>query len=511
MSFVEHPWINDNTIENREYQDRIAKTAVSGNTLVVIPTGLGKTNIAALVAAERLKKNINTKILFLAPTRPLVEQHKRSFEKFFKIGLDFRVVTGETKPEFRSQLYRKADIIFSTPQTIRNDLKKYVLSLRDFSLCIFDEAHRCIGNYAYTYIAKRYRQESNDPLILALTASPGGHRYKINEVKNKLFIKNVEIRSRDDSDVKPYVHEMKQDWIEVELTIPMKSIKKYLESIRDEKVNKLMSWGIIHSSKITKTQIIKMQQDLAKKKTGSSYAAMSMLAETLKSDHALNLLETQTIHSLKNYFDKLVDDNTKGGTKALARLLKNDNFRNAMRLTTELYNEGKEHPKIEKLKEIVAQELDKNKYARIIVFAQYRDTVEKIFGELGKLNRAAPVEFIGQAKKKGKGLSQKEQVQILNEFRMGFYNILCASQVAEEGLDVVETDVVIFYEPTPSAVRKIQRSGRTARTKIGKVIVLMSKDTRDQAYHWSAYHKERKMRKTLHAMKRGQKELGEFR
>ncbi len=106
---------------------------------------------------------------------------------------------------------------------------------------------------------------------------------------------------------------------------------------------------------------------------------------------------------------------------------------------------------------------------------------------LVQIKGAAPVEFIGQAKKKGKGLSQKEQMQILNEFQMGFYNILCASQVAEEGLDVVETNVVVFYEPTPSAIRKIQRSGRTSRTKQGKVIVLMTKNTRDEAYQWSAH------------------------
>jgi len=510
MDFVEHAWINPGTIEKRAYQEKIAQTAVRGNTLVVIPTGLGKTNVAAMVAADRFQKDMNTKIMFLAPTRPLVEQHKRSFEKYFKMGLNFKVVTGETKPELRTALYKKADVIFSTPQTIRNDLKNRVMDMKDFSLCIFDEAHRCIGNYAYTYIAKKYRYTSSDPLILALTASPGGHKYKIDEVRNKLYIRFVEIRSREDEDVKPYIHKMEKEWIAVDLPTPLKTIKTYLENIRDEKVKKLMSWGIVHHPKISKTQIIRLQQELAKKKTGVSYAAMSLLAEIMKSDHALSLLETQTLYSLKSYFDKLVNDNTAGGTKALARLLKNDNFKNAIRLTTELYNEGKEHPKLGKLKEIVANELQTNKYARVIVFAQYRDTVEKIFEELKSVEGAAPVEFIGQAKKKGKGLSQKEQVQILNEFKMGFYNILCASQVAEEGLDVVETNAVIFYEPTPSAVRKIQRSGRTARTQIGKVIVLMTKDTRDEAYHWSAYQKEMKMTKTLQSMKSGQKSVGEF-
>jgi Fanconi anemia group M protein len=510
MQFVSHPWVKKDAIESREYQEKIVKTAINGNTLVVIPTGLGKTNIAALVVADRLIKYKDKKILFLAPTRPLVEQHKRTFERIFNIGLEFGVVTGETSPELRAKLYGKYDIIFSTPQTIENDIKGFALDMKDFSLCIFDEAHRCVGNYAYTFIAKKYNYEAEHPLILALTASPGGHKYKIDAVKKSLFIKFVEIRTRDDVDVKPYIHKMEQNWVEVDLPISMKSIKTYLENIKNEKIKKLMSWGIIRHPKIGKAEILKLQESLAKRKTGPSFAAMSLLAEIIKVDHASMLLETQTIYSLKSYFDKLVDDNSKGGTKALARLLKNDDFRNAMRLTSELYKEGQEHPKLLKLREIIASELETNKFSRIIVFAQYRDTIARIYDELRKVKSAAPIEFIGQAKKKGKGLNQKEQVQILNEFKMGFYNILCASQVAEEGLDVVETDLVIFYEPTPSAIRKIQRSGRTARTKTGKVIILMTKDTRDQAYHWAAHHKEKQMHKTLYAMQKGQKDLDDF-
>src|SRR3989338_6535377 len=232
MEFVSHPWINKNSIEKREYQEKLAQTALAANTLCVLPTGLGKTNIAALVAAERLQKNMNGKILFMAPTKPLVDQHHTSFAKMLRIGeSELKVVTGEDKPETRSELYKKADIIFSTPQTIENDLQKNVLSLKDFSLLIFDEAHRCIGNYAYTYIAKIYTSQCADPLILALTAYPGSELNKINLIKDNLFVKNVAIKTRDDSDVKPYVQEAKQEWLEVELPITMNSIKIYLDEM----------------------------------------------------------------------------------------------------------------------------------------------------------------------------------------------------------------------------------------------------------------------------------------
>lgn len=509
MQYVSHPWINPNTIEQRSYQESVVKTALHSNTLCVLPTGLGKTSIGALVAAERLQKNMKGKVLFLAPTRPLVNQHKNTFERFLRLGVEMVAITGENKAEERYSLYKNNDIIFATPQTISNDLKSGLLDLANFSLIIFDEAHRCIGKYSYVYIAKVYMNRSKDPLILALTASPGGNRYKINDVKNRLFITSVEIKTREDDDVKPYVQKMENEWVTVELPIPLKSIHTYLSSIKNALIKKLIGWRVINSSHITKSQLLKLQEELARKKTGYGYAAMSIIAEAIKVDHALLLLETQCLHALQNYFKKLSEETT----RATTRLLNEENFKNAVRLTNELVDEGKEHPKMQKLVEIIEKEM-KNNDARIIIFAQFRDTISMISDMLQKIKGAAPIEFIGQAKKKGKGLSQKEQIQILNEFKMGFYNILCASQVAEEGLDVVETNVVIFYEPTPSAIRKIQRSGRTARTQQGKVIVLLTKGTRDEAYHWSAHQKEKQMKKTLYQMQRGldekQKSLGEF-
>lgn len=509
MQYVSHPWINPNTIENRSYQDAVVKTALQSNTLCVLPTGLGKTSVAALVAAERLQKNMKGKVLFLAPTRPLVNQHRNTFERFLKLGVEMVAITGENKAEERYELYKNNDIIFATPQTVRNDLKTGLLELSDFSLIIFDEAHRCVGQYSYVYIAKVYMSKSKDPLILALTASPGGNRYKINDVKNRLFIQNVEIKTREDDDVKPYVQRVENDWVTVELPIPLKSIHAYMGSIKNACIKKLIGWRVINSPHVTKSQLLKLQEELARKKTGYGYAAMSVIAEAIKVDHAMMLLETQCLYSLQKYFEKLSQETT----RATTRLLNEDNFKNAMRLTNELVDEGKEHPKMQKLVDIIQEEM-KNKDARIIIFAQYRDTISKIHEILSEIKGAAPIEFIGQAKKKGKGLSQKEQIQILNEFKMGFYNVLCASQVAEEGLDVVETNVVIFYEPTPSAIRKIQRSGRTARTQQGKVIVLMTKGTRDEAYHWSAHNKEKQMKKALYQIQRGfdekQKSLGEF-
>lgn len=113
--------------------------------------------------------------------------------------------------------------------------------------------------------------------------------------------------------------------------------------------------------------------------------------------------------------------------------------------------------------------------------------------------------FVGQAKKgTGKnetGLSQREQQEIISDFSLGKINILVATQIGEEGLDIPEVNAVIFYEPIPSAIRMIQRRGRTARLAPGKLIILITKNTRDEAYYWAAFHKEKKMYQVLDTMK----------
>jgi len=505
-NYVNHPWIHSNTIEKRRYQENIVATCLTGNTLVVIPTGMGKTSIAAMVAAARLQKDMNSRIIILAPTKPLVNQHMKSFKKFIKLDPEnMLTITGEIPQDNRRYFYSKADMIFSTPQTIRNDLNDRILNLTDFSLLVIDEAHRSIGSYAYTDVAKKYSYQAKDPLLLALTASPGSFHHKINEVKKALYIKNVEIRSKDDEDVKPYVHPVEKEFIEVELTEGMKEIQAFLQKSKKDIIDKLMKWRIISHPMISKSQILKLQKDLAKKGTGIAYMSMSLLAELIKIDHAIMLLETQCISALKEYFDDLQHKED----KASKRMLNNENIKKTIEKTEEMLNKGEENPKIEKLKEIIQQELENNKNTQIMIFVQLRSTIRKIMSSLKGIKYASPVEFVGQAKKKGSGMNQKQQMQILEEFSMGFYNILVASSIGEEGLDIAETDTVIFYEAVPSAIRRIQRSGRTARTQAGKVITLITKDTRDEIYHWSGYNKEKKMNKILYGMQK-QRELTDF-
>lgn len=311
--FFSHPWLNKDAIEKREYQEKILRTALSGNTLCVLPTGTGKTPIAALVAAHRFEKFPDAKVLVVAPTKPLARQHRDSFERFLKIGTDeLRVITGATKPEERENEYKKAWVVFSTPQTTVSDIKRHGLNLKDFSLLVVDEGHRSIGNYAYTFIARKYNEQASHPLILGLTASPGSDRARINAICRNLFIDRVEIRTESDEDVSPYIQDTKIHWVKVELSPEFNEIRDLLKSALERRVRFLIKFAGVRHLHISKKQLLELQRELMRRaiaeKDGLLFQAVSVTVQCIKINHALELIQSQGISPLRSYFEKIVKE-----------------------------------------------------------------------------------------------------------------------------------------------------------------------------------------------------------
>ncbi|NIP66962.1 hypothetical protein GWN63_05585, partial [Candidatus Bathyarchaeota archaeon] len=158
-------------------------------------------------------------------------------------------------------------------------------------------------------------------------------------------------------------------------------------------------------------------------------------------------------------------------------------------------NEALNHPKIAVLKSEIRRHLKNNPSTRILVFTQYRDTATHLVQELKSLHHVEAERFVGQASKEDDpGLSQEEQAQILQDFREGNLNVLVATSIAEEGLDIPAVDLVLFYEPIPSGIRHIQRKGRTGRKNIGRTVILAAKETADIAYLYASKRRIQKMR-----------------
>ncbi len=494
----------------RLYQETILATAVNANTLVVLPTGMGKTAISMLLAAQRLRQYPLSKILILAPTRPLVEQHLETFKKHFDVPENQMVVfTGFVSPDKRQELWKDAKVIFSTPQGLENDVINKKIALEEVSLLVFDEAHRASGDYSYVFIAKQYDKLAKFPRILALTASPGSDVEKIKEIMTNLCIESVEVRTDKDPDVAPYVKKIDIKWAEVELPPVFKQIQKFLKDFIGQKMQKLKEWGILRRENlqyVSKKDLLLLQGQLRGRAASGEkdfvlWNGISVLAEIIKIHHALELLESQGVIALHKYLTKLQNESFTTKTKAVKNIVRDLNFRAVFIKTQRLYEEGFQHPKLIELQRMIEQEVGSNKDIKIIVFNQFRDNALNIMEELNKLNGVSARLFVGQLKKGDTGMSQKEQKEGLSNFRESKFNVLVATSIGEEGLDIPKVDLVIFYEPIPSAIRHIQRRGRTGRQEKGRVVVLVTKDTRDEGYRWSAFHKEKRMYKNLANLK----------
>jgi ERCC4-related helicase len=471
----------------RLYQETIFDAAAKSNTLVVLPTGLGKTAIAAMMISHRISNYPGSKALFLAPTKPLF--------------------TGSVSPEKRKEMWEKSDVVVSTPQGLENDVIGRKIKLEDVSLLVFDECHRAVGDYAYVYIAKNYAEHAKHARILALTASPGSDAEKILEVCANLHIEDVEYRSSEAKDVSPYVQDMDVTYVKVELPDELKKIKSFLDKSYASKIEEVSGYGYVKGSpdNFTKTSLLAaisgLHGNIAKgDKSFELLKTVSLLAEAMKVQHAIELVETQGTFPLLEYFDQLEKQAVTSTTKSVKNLMKDMNFKSAMILTKSAYEKNINHPKFDALKQIILSELDADADAKIIIFTQFRDSASKIKEVLGEHGISSEL-FFGQAKKKNAGLSQKQQKEMIENFGKEHFSCLIATSVGEEGLDIPEVDLVIFYEPIPSAIRTVQRRGRTGRQKEGKVITLITKNTRDESYRWVAHHKEKRMYRVLETIK----------
>lgn len=504
---MEKEFENELNLRPRDYQKAIYETCKEKDCLVVLPTGTGKTLIAIMVVVHRFKKFPLEKILVLAPTRPLIEQHFESFKKNLSEGwADMQIFTGKTHSTKRREIWQTAEMIFSTPQCIANDLKKNLYKLDDVSLLIVDECHRCLKNYAYNFVAQRYKKDSVNRRIVGLTASPGSDKSVISQVCNNLGIEAVEIRTRESVDVKPYLQKLEFEKVEVNFPSELEEIRILLREIERDKINEMKNRGVLvgAGSKVALLKIQKrLMSEIKRRRDFNKMLGVSACAQALKISHAIELLETQTISSLIEYLKGLYKQAQEKKSKGIQRLVKDARFSKAYTLATTL---GHEHPKVGALKEIIEKQFEKNPRSKIIVFAQFRETVRKLSDELNKIDGVKTGIFVGQAiKKHGKettGLKQKEQKEMIRRFSEGEINVLAATSIAEEGLDIPEVSMVIFYEPIPSAIRNIQRRGRTARLAPGSLKILITRNTRDQSYHYAAYHKEKRMHSAIDQIKK---------
>ena len=462
--YLEHGLIKKDTIEYREYQVNLANQAIKENCLIVLPTGLGKTTVALQVIAEFLSKRTGS-VLFLAPTRVLVHQHHVFLKNNLLID-DIAFITGEDPVAKRKKMWSNS-VICATPEITKNDLDRQLVSPDQFSLIIFDEAHRTIGDYAYSGIAERLK--TTNARIVGMTATLPSEKEKATMILQTLKITSIAQRTEDSPDVKPYVQQTDTQWITVELPAEMKEIQACIRISLESRYQDLRKAGLNLSDSKSLSQLLKMREFVIRR----NRRAAKPLFTAIRIIHALNVLESHGITPFLRFCERTQKKKGVG----IRDLFENDlNFSKAIRLAKAAQANGIEHSKIIKLKEVLESVTGK-----ALVFTSYRDSVEVIHQKLVEMGIAAGF-LIGKAGKTG--LKQKKQVEAVQKFRDGEYKVLVATRVGEEGLDISEVSLVVFYDNVPSSIRYIQRKGRTGRKDYGRLVVLIAKDTTDETYYW---------------------------
>jgi len=498
---IQHVNLLSDAIEARAYQLDAVNESLAGSMLLVLPTAAGKTAVAWMLIAEKLIEKVG-KILLIAPTVALVNQHLKGINKILALKeIEPISITGQNIANKRAAMWISSRIVIATPQVVRNDIINGILSIEEYSLVIFDEAHHCTGEHAMAQVGRLYNSKSQNPLILGMTASPGSNISQVEEICKNLNLERIHLRTPDDPMISEYLSNLEVQEIKVNvpeeimvLTNPLILWQKGIVD-RERRLGIYIMPGEINHIGLSNAM------DRAKKAINkgkkSAYSSISQIGIAMRLHHLINHMLCQGTAASREFLNRLENEN---GNKSVRNFMRDIRIQ---KLLVEIKKKNEIHSKVGAVRRLVRERLRRNLDSKIIIFASFRDTITVLDEAMGDLKDARAIQFIGQSNRSsGEGLKPQEQIKRLEEFRNGSANILISTSVGEEGLDIPTADLVIFYEPVSSETRTIQRRGRTGRQREGEIIVLIAEGTRDENARSAALKREKNMHKVVQRVKR---------
>ncbi|KAM9341532.1 Fanconi anemia group M protein [Symphorus nematophorus] len=522
-SFSAEIWIYPTNYPIRDYQLKISEAALFQNTLVCLPTGLGKTFIASVVMYNFYRWYPSGKIVFMAPTKPLVAQQIEACHNVMGIPQAYMAeLTGSTAAKQRQELWRTKHVFFLTPQVMVNDLSRETCPAKQVKCVVIDEAHKALGNHAYCQVIRQLGSQNLQFRILALSATPGRDTKSVQSVISNLLISHIELRSDESPDIQAHSHQRSVE----KVVVPMGDVlsahqAQYLEVL--EKFTSRLVQNRVMGQKdlrtLSKYQLILARDQFRKNPPPHIKGPQQGMLEgdfalCISMYHGYELLMQMGLRSLFYYMQGIMD-----GSREMSRA------RNELQRTPtfmDLYHEMEamfvkpsagpdeqfmySHPKLEKLEEVVLQHFrlwaessaDNNGSGpqevstRVMIFSSFRESVQEI---AAMLNRHAPLirvmTFMGQASagKGVKGFTQKEQLEVVRRFRQGGFNTLVSTCVGEEGLDIGEVDLIVCFDAQKNPIRLVQRMGRTGRKRQGRIVVILAEGREERTYNQSQSNK----------------------
>ncbi|AEO65838.1 uncharacterized protein THITE_36500 [Thermothielavioides terrestris NRRL 8126] len=484
----------------RDYQFSIVKNALFNNTLVALPTGLGKTFIAATVMLNYYRWTKRAKIVFVAPTKPLASQQVQACLNVAGIPRSqATLLTGETPPGLREEEWGTKRLFFMTPQTLMNDLSKGYADPKSIVLLVIDEAHRATGDYAYVKVVEFIRRFSKSFRVLALTATPGSTVEGVQDIIDNLGISHVEIRTEESIDIRQYVHSRNIDTVTFDPSDEMDEIRNLFSKALKPLVDKLSSQNIYYGKdpmSLTTYGLLKSRQDwLAGPgrhvNQGTKFMMMAVFSILQSLAHSIKLLN---FHGIRPFYNSLAEfrateEGKPGqGSKLKRQLLADENFQKMMSLIERWMKvQGfNGHPKLTYLCETLVNhfaDAGDGSNTRAIVFSEYRDSAEEIVRLLNTQPLISATVFVGQAdSKRSGGMKQKQQIETIEKFKSGAFNVLVATSIGEEGLDIGQVDLIVCYDASASPIRMLQRMGRTGRKRAGNIVLLLMKGKEEEKF-----------------------------
>ncbi|XP_055989841.1 Fanconi anemia group M protein [Sorex fumeus] len=522
-------WIYPTNCPVRDYQLHISQTALFCNTLVCLPTGLGKTFIAAVVMYNFYRWFPSGKVVFMAPTKPLVTQQIEACYRVMGIPQSHMAeLTGSTQAFTRKEIWQSKRVLFLTPQVMVNDLSRGACPAVQIKCLVIDEAHKALGNYAYCQVVRELVKYTSHFRILALSATPGSDIKAVQQVITNLLIGKIELRAEDSLDILPYSHERRVEKLIVPLGEELAAIQKAYIQILEAFASSLIQRNVLMRRDIpslTKYQIILARDQFRKNPSPNIVGIQQGIIEgefaiCISLYHGYELLQQMGMRSLYLFLCGIMDG-TKGMTRMKTELSRNEDF---MKLydhleglfacthtsaggITPIQKGDKDrffysHPKLKKLEEIVLEHFKlwnakstsekKCDETRVMIFSSYRDSVQEIAEMLVQHQPIIRVmTFVGHATGKSmKGFTQKEQLEVVKQFRSGGYNTLVSTCVGEEGLDIGEVDLIVCFDAQKSPIRLVQRMGRTGRKRQGRIVVILAEGREERTYNQSQVNKK---------------------
>ncbi|ELR09652.1 hypothetical protein GMDG_04143 [Pseudogymnoascus destructans 20631-21] len=494
----------------RDYQYSITKNGLFNNTLVALPTGLGKTFIAATIMLNYYRWTKDSQIVFMAPTKPLVAQQVDAC--FYIAGIprsSTTMLTGEISPALRAEEWASKRVFFMTPQTLENDLRTGLADPKKIVLLVVDEAHRATGNYSYVKVIEFMRRFTKSFRILALTATPGSSVEAVQEVINGLEISKVEIRTEESIDIQQYVHQRNIDQVILDPSEEIVKVQDLLSRTLKPLVDQLCGHNAYYNRdplSLTPFGMLKAQETWLKSPAGKSAnfglkGMMRSLFTVLAGvSHGIKLLNFHGVgpffQTMKDFRSEAEERGAKPG-KYKKQIMDSPHFKKMMDLVNMWINKDDfvGHPKLTYLCDTVLNHfLDAGdgrredgappSTTRIIVFCEYRGSAEEV---ARVLNRHAPMVrasvFVGQAgTKHSDGMNQAMQIETIRKFKEGIFNVIVATSIGEEGLDIGQVDLIVCYDASSSPIRMLQRMGRTGRKRAGNIVLLLMRGKEEDSF-----------------------------